>query len=117
MNVNTEVAGLGYVTSKDISGDAAVANLAKFLSSYLSGNGLTIEGVISALIRIYGDNYRYDGDFIVDVRNVEELQLDEEKESLIDEICEKMEKVQELETEYLDLKKREISEKEILDFE
>lgn len=66
MNVNTEVAGLGYVTSKDISGDSYVADLANLLAPYLSANGLTIEGVISALIRIYGDNYRYNGDFEAD---------------------------------------------------
>ena len=63
MNVNTEVAGLGYVTSKDISGVTAVADLNQYLATYLATNSLTIEGVISALIRIYGDNYRYDGDF------------------------------------------------------
>lgn len=66
MNVNTEVAGLGYVTSKDISGDTAVANLNCLLSPYLSSNGLSIEDVINSIIRVYGDNYRYDGDFAAD---------------------------------------------------
>ena len=63
MNVNTEVAGLGYVSSKDISGNPAVSDLKELLATYLTINNLTIEGVINALIRIYGDNYRYDGDF------------------------------------------------------
>lgn len=66
MNVNTEIAGLGYVSSKDISGNTAVANLCRLLSSYLSSNGLSIEDIINSIIRVYGDNYRYDGDFIAD---------------------------------------------------
>ncbi len=63
MNVNTEVAGLGYVTSSSIEDDQAVANLENLLRDYLTKNHLTIQGVIDAFIRIYGDIYRYDGDF------------------------------------------------------
>lgn len=63
MNVNTEVAGLGYVASADITGKVNAANLKRKLSSYLDTNGLTVEGVIDSFIRIYGDNYRYDSDF------------------------------------------------------
>lgn len=66
MNVNTEHAGLGYVTSKDISGNTDVINLSRLLGPYLSSNGLSIEGIINSFIRIYGDNYRYDGDFVTD---------------------------------------------------
>lgn len=63
MNVNTEVAGLGYVMPKDIAGIQKVQTLANSLQAYLNTNHLTIEGVLSALIRVYGDCYRYDGDF------------------------------------------------------
>ena len=66
MNVNTEVAGLGYVSSKDIVGDADVHALERELGTYLAGNGLNIQDVINAFIRIYGDCYRYDGDFDAD---------------------------------------------------
>lgn len=63
MNVNTEVAGLGYVMPKDVAGIQEVQTLATKLQPYLSAKHLTIENVLSALIRIYGDCYRYDGDF------------------------------------------------------
>lgn len=63
MNVNTEVAGLGYVMPKDIAGIQEVQTLTNTLQPYLTANHLTIEGVLSALIRVYGDCYRYDGDF------------------------------------------------------
>lgn len=63
MNVNTEVAGLGYVSSKDIVGVPEVDALERELRTYLAGNGLNIQDVINAFIRIYGDCYRYDGDF------------------------------------------------------
>lgn len=63
MNVNTEVAGLGYVTSSNIDNSPSVAHLESLLQNYLSCNQLEIQGVIDAFIRIYGDIYRYDGDF------------------------------------------------------
>ena len=63
MNVNTEVAGLGYVTSSNIENNHAVDNLKQLLSGYLTTHALSIQGVIDAFIRIYGDIYRYDGDF------------------------------------------------------
>ena len=63
MNVNTEVAGLGYVMPKDVVGIQEVQTLANRLQAYLSTNNLTIDGVLSALIRVFGDCYRYDGDF------------------------------------------------------
>lgn len=66
MNVNTEVAGLGYVMPKSVSGIQEVQNLERELQSYLTANHLTIEGVLSALIRVFGDCYRYDGDFEAD---------------------------------------------------
>lgn len=63
INVNTEVAGLGYVASSDTSQSQAVNHLSQLIQSYLASNNLSIEGVINALIRVYGDAYRYDGDF------------------------------------------------------
>lgn len=65
MNVNTEVAGLGYVVSKDITGVAEVENMRSYLdkNGYLTNNALSLEGVINAFVRIYGDHYRYSGDF------------------------------------------------------
>lgn len=66
MNVNTEVAGLGYVSSMDIVGVPEVAALERELRTYLTGNSLNIQDVIDAFIRIYGDCYRYDGDFDAD---------------------------------------------------
>ena len=74
MNVNTEVAGLGYVMPANIDGLAEVNQLRDYLQPYLTQNGLSIEGVLSSLIRIYGDNYRYDGDFDADpMRNYGEF--------------------------------------------
>ena len=63
INVNTEVAGLGYVASSDTSQSPAVNQLRQLIQSYLTSNNLSVEGVINALIRVYGDAYRYDGDF------------------------------------------------------
>lgn len=63
INVNTEVAGLGYVASSDTSQSQAVNQLRQLIQTYLTSNNLTIEGVINAMIRVYGDAYRYDGDF------------------------------------------------------
>lgn len=63
INVNTEVAGLGYVASSDTSQSQAVNQLRQLIQKYLTSNNLTIEGVINAMIRVYGDAYRYDGDF------------------------------------------------------
>lgn len=64
MDVNTEVTGLGYVTSAAIN-DAGgnlkqeVAILKGILNNYLEKEGLSIQNVIDAMIRIFGDNYRY----------------------------------------------------------
>ena len=66
MNLNTEVAGLGYVMPKEINDITQLNGLYGVLNNYLVANGLTIEGVLSALIRVYGDCYRYDGDFVPD---------------------------------------------------
>ena len=63
INVNTEVAGLGYVASSDTGQSQAVIKLQQLLQPYLTTNDLTIEGVINALIRVFGDAYRFDGDF------------------------------------------------------
>jgi len=63
MNVNTEAAGLGYVSSAPISNNEAFKTLKSVLQDYLDKNGLSLENLINAMIRIYGDNYRYDGDF------------------------------------------------------
>ena len=63
MNVNTEVAGLGYVSSSRIDNDESIQRLERLLHNYLKSRHLTIQGVIDALIRVYGDLYRYDGDF------------------------------------------------------
>ncbi|NLI71300.1 MAG: DEAD/DEAH box helicase [Bacteroidales bacterium] len=63
MNVNTEVAGLGYVVSADVSNINEVITLSEMLSNYLEQSGLSVEGVINALIRVFGDHYRYNGDF------------------------------------------------------
>lgn len=61
MNVNTEVAGLGYVVHKDLNGVNGVRQLKESLNSYLLQENLDVEGVLNAMIRIYGDHYRYDG--------------------------------------------------------
>lgn len=63
INVNAEVAGLGYVASSDTSQSEAVNQLRRLIQTYLTDKNLTIEGVINAMIRVYGDAYRYDGDF------------------------------------------------------
>ena len=63
MNVNTEAAGLGYVMPSDLSNVTIDANLQDFLQPYLTNNNLTIEDVLSAMIRVFGDHFRYDGDF------------------------------------------------------
>lgn len=55
---------------------------------------------------------RYNGDFIVDVRDVEDLKINNDKENIIDSICEKADKTQELETLYNELKTREDVKKE-----
>ena len=61
MNVNTEAAGLGYVMPSDWSNVPEVANLQNMLNKKL-----TIEDVLSAMVRVFGDHYRYDGDFKVE---------------------------------------------------
>lgn len=63
MNVNTEAAGLGYVMPSDITNKKSVENLRQMLSAYLQKENLNIEDVLSAMIRVFGDHYRYDGDF------------------------------------------------------
>lgn len=65
MNVNTEAAGLGYVMPSDLSNVQEVANLQNRLQPYLTQTGLTIEDVLSAMVRVFGDHYRYDGEFEV----------------------------------------------------
>lgn len=65
MNVNTEAAGLGYVMPSDLSNVQAVDDLQIILQPYLTKNSLTIEEVLSAMVRVFGDHYRYDGDFKV----------------------------------------------------
>ena len=59
MDVNTEVAGLGYITSADLNGKHEVKELQRILGDYLRDNGLDIQGFIDAFIRIFGDCYRY----------------------------------------------------------
>jgi len=59
MNVNTEVAGLGYVMPSDLGVRASVQSLERRLGN----QGLNIEEVVSALVRVFGDNYCYDGEF------------------------------------------------------
>lgn len=61
MKVNTEEAGLGYVAGCDVTNNAAVSQLQATLQSYLQKEGITIENVLNAFIRILGDKYRYDG--------------------------------------------------------
>ena len=55
---------------------------------------------------------RYNGDFVVDVIDVEDLKINNDKETIIDSICEKAYKTQELETLYNELKTREDVKKE-----
>lgn len=59
MNLNTEAAGLGYVASKDTTSSFDVNQLKNMINTYLSANQLTIDNVINAFIRIFGDHYRY----------------------------------------------------------
>ena len=61
MKVNTEEAGLGYVAGCDVTNNAAVSTLQATLQEYLNRKGLTIENVLNAFIRIFGDKYRYEG--------------------------------------------------------
>ena len=61
MKVNTEEAGLGYVAGCDATNNNAVSALQTSLQAYLTREGLTIENVLNAFIRIFGDKYRYDG--------------------------------------------------------
>lgn len=61
MKVNTEEAGLGYVSCRDIAGSQAISSLKTTLQSYLNKEGITIENVLNAFIRIFGDKYRYEG--------------------------------------------------------
>ena len=63
MNVNIEAAGLGYVMPSDWSNVQEVALLQNTLQPYLTNNNLTIGDVLSAMVRVFGDHYRYDGDF------------------------------------------------------
>ncbi|MDD6184229.1 MAG: DEAD/DEAH box helicase [Bacteroidales bacterium] len=65
MNVNTEAAGLGYVMPSDWSSNTTVADLGIKMQTYLTNNNLTIGDVLSAMVRVFGDHYRYDGDFEV----------------------------------------------------
>ena len=61
MKVNTEEAGLGYVAGKAVTNTPSVMDLKNLLKNYLNRSGLTIEGVLDAFIRIFGDKYRYQG--------------------------------------------------------
>lgn len=58
MNVNTESAGLGYVMPEQSPNVSTLENL---IGSYLAANNLNMEDFLSALIRVYGDCYRFDG--------------------------------------------------------
>lgn len=64
MNVNTEASGLGYVFPKDLSGLRSVNTLKSLIQPYLQNENLTIENVLSAFIRVFGDAFRYDGQFL-----------------------------------------------------
>ena len=82
MKVNTEEAGLGYVAGCDVANNNAVSQLQVTLQNYLTKEGLTIENVLNAFIRIFGDKYRYEGtafmptpwpnytDYVKEVRDV-----------------------------------------------
>ena len=61
MKVNTEEAGLGYVAGCDVTNNTAVSTLQAILQDYLQKEGITIENVLNAFIRIFGDKYRYIG--------------------------------------------------------
>lgn len=75
MNVNTEVAGLGYVMPSDITDKQQwVRELETILQPYLHAKNLKIEEVLSALIRVFGDCYCYDGEFETeDMKNYQDL--------------------------------------------
>lgn len=60
MNVNTEVAGLGYIVSSQTDNIPSVQNLSNRIANYLTREGLTVEGVLNAFIRIFGDAHRFD---------------------------------------------------------
>lgn len=60
MNVNTEAAGLGYIASSQTINSQDVQNLGNKIAGYLTRNGLTVEGVLNAFIRIFGDAHRFD---------------------------------------------------------
>ena len=61
MKVNTEEAGLGFVAGCDVTNNNAVSQLQATLQNYLTNEGVTIENVLNAFIRIFGDKYRYEG--------------------------------------------------------
>lgn len=61
MKVNTEEAGLGYVAGCDVANNNAVTQLHSSLQFYLTKERITIENVLCAFIRIFGDKYRYSG--------------------------------------------------------
>ena len=61
MKANTEEAGLGYVAGCDAANNNAVLQLQATLQNYLTKEGITIEEVLNAFIRIFGDKYRYEG--------------------------------------------------------
>lgn len=61
MKANTEEAGLGYVAGCDVANNNAVSQLQATLQNYLTKEGITIENVLNAFIRIFGDKYRYEG--------------------------------------------------------
>ena len=63
MNVNTEAAGLGYVVPSDLTNIQAITDLQNLLQPYLTKANLNIEDILSAMVRVFGDHYRYDGDF------------------------------------------------------
>lgn len=81
MKVNTEEAGLGYVAGCDAINNNAVPVLQETLKDYLTKESITIENVLNAFIRIFGDKYRYDGtqfrpkgwqnyrDYVTEVKN------------------------------------------------
>ncbi len=61
MKVNTEEAGLGYVAGCSVTNNTAVSTLQSTLQYYLTKEGITIENVLNAFIRVFGDKYRYSG--------------------------------------------------------
>ena len=63
MKVNTEVSGLGYVMPADMSNVQSVQTLQRLLGAYLTQMNTSVENVLSAMVRVYGNQYRYDGDF------------------------------------------------------